>query len=151
MHEVLLKKISNNDGDDMSDKNVLRFRQKPARLIQDENPHAPSCKTVAQFRIPEGMSIQNLAALADTIDLALLGIVIPHCKYPDRYEAGIRYGLAHNRRTDIKTQFRPLFSKGFCLAKIFYRKFAPNHPLAASGSYKMKFDIHGQFSKIKDI
>jgi hypothetical protein len=130
---------------------ILRFRQKPTELRQQNNPYMPSQKTIQGFRLPPKLKIQDVAAQAETIDIATLGIVIPHCKYPERFEAGIRYGLAHNLRTDVKTQFRPLFSSGFCWAKMFYRKFAPNHPLAASGSYKMKLDLHGQMIKLKDI
>ncbi len=111
----------------------------------------PQERVVAQFRLPLGLEIQNLAAAAATIDLALLGIVIPRCKYPDRFEAGLRYGLAHNRRTDERTQFRPLFSSGFCWAKIFYRKLAPTHPLAASGSFKAHMSQSGHMSKTKDL
>ena len=131
--------------------NVTPFRRKPTELVQNTNPYLQSAKVVAQFRLPDGVSIQNLANIAQTVPLADLGIVIPKCKYPDRFEAGLRYGLAHNRRTDIKTYFRVLFSTGFCWAKIFYRKFAPSHPLAASGSYKGKVGVGGEIIKTKDV
>lgn len=131
--------------------NVTPFRRKPAELVRNTNPYMPSTKVIAQFRLPSGVSIQSLASVAETVALSELGILVPRCKYPDRFEAGLRYGLAHNRRTDIKTHFRELFSTGFCWAKIFYRKFAPNHPLAASGSHKMKIDIGGSIIKTKDI
>lgn len=130
---------------------VVRYRQRPAELIRNKNPYMPSEKVRKQFRLPAGVPIQQLASVAATIDLAELGIVIPRCKYPERFEAGLRYGLAHNRRTDAKTQFRELFSTGFCWAKMFYKKFAPNHPLAASGSYQMKLTQHGSFEKLKDV
>ena len=130
---------------------IVRYRHKPTELFRNSNPYMPSEKVINQFRLPEGMHIQQLAAVAATIDLAQLGIVIPHCRYPERFEAGLRYGLSHNRRTDVKTQFRELFSTGFCWAKMYYRKFAPNHPLAASGSYKMKINQDGGIEKIKDV
>lgn len=131
--------------------NIVRFRQKPTELIKGENPYMPSAKTIAKFRLPREIEIQHLASVAETIDLAELGIHIPRCRYPERYEAGVRYGLAHNLRTDVKTHFRPLFSSGFCLAKIFYRTLAPNHPLAASGSYKMKVDRNWQILTLKEV
>jgi hypothetical protein len=131
--------------------NIVRFRQKPTELIRGENPHMPSANVIAKFRLPRKLKIQQLASVAETIDLAELGIHIPRCRYPERYEAGVRYGLAHNLRTDVKTQFRPLFSSGFCLAKIFYRTLEPNHPLAASGSYKMKVDRHWQIMTLGEV
>lgn len=130
---------------------TLQFRQKPTELIQEGNPYMPSEKVMAKFRLPPKLKIQDIAVIAETIDLKKLGITVPQCKYPERFEAGVRYGLAHNRRTDIKTQFRPLFSSGFCLAKMFYRRLAPNHPLAASGSAKMKIDMSGRISAIKEV
>lgn len=111
----------------------------------------PSAKVMAKFRLPPKLKIQDIAAQAENIDLAELGIAVPRCQYPDRFEAGVRYGLAHNCRDDVKKQFRPLFSSGFCLAKMFYRKLAPNHPLAASGSSKLKIDRDGIISRLKDI
>lgn len=130
---------------------TLRFRQKPTELIAQENPYMPSKRTMEKFRLPRKLKIQDIAAQAETIDLAILGITVPRCQYPDRFEAGVRYGLAHNRRYDVKRQFRPLFSSGFCLAKMYYRILSPNHPLAASGSSQMKIDQAGRISKIKDI
>ena len=130
---------------------IVRYRHKPAELTKNKNPYMPNEKVRNQFRLPVGMHIQQLAAVAATIDLTQLGIVIPRCKYPERFEAGLHYGLAHNRRTDVKTQFRVLFSTGFCWAKMFYKKFAPNHPLAGPSSYKMKMNQHGGIEKIKDV
>ncbi len=130
---------------------IVRLLQKPTELIRGENPYMPSAKVIAKFRLPRKLEIQHLAKVAETIDLAELGIWIPRCRYPERYEAGVRYGLAHNLRTDVKTQFRPLFSSGFCLAKIFYRTLAPNHRLAASGSYKMKVSQNWQISTLKEV
>ncbi len=134
--------------------NVMRLRpkrQQATALSKNENPYMPSDKVRSKFKLPSGLEIQKIAQMAETINLALLGIEIPHCKYPDRFEAGVRYGLAHNRRTDIKTHFRPLFSSGFCTAKMFYRKFAPEHQLAAMGSYKLRIDQHGTIKKMKDV
>jgi len=129
--------------------NVVGFRSKLSGKnindLEQRNPHTPDKKTIAGFMLPPGMDILRIKDVADTIDLASLGIVIPNCKYPDRFEAGVRYGLAHNRRTDVKTQFRPLFSRGFCWAKMYYRKLAPTHPLAASGSHKMKIIIVDEY------
>jgi hypothetical protein len=130
---------------------TLRFRQKPRELIKEKNPYMPSEEVMAKFRLPPKLKIQNLAALAEKIDLAELGITVPQCQHPDHFEAGVRYGLAHNYRPDPKTQYRRLFSSGFCLAKMFYRRLAPKHPLAMSGSSQIKIDRHGQISKIKDV
>ncbi len=130
---------------------IVRLRHKPVVLARNTNPYIPSRKAIDQFRIPEKLSIQNLAGVASTIALSELGIVIPHCKYPERFEAGLRHGLAYNRRTDVKTQFRVLFSQGFCWAKMFYKKFSPNHPLAAPGSQKMRISQDGGIHKIKDV
>lgn len=129
---------------------VTRFRRKPSELNHNVNPYMPSSRVIKQFCLPEGVGIHNLATVATTIDLAEIGVIIPRCKYPERFEAGFRYGLAHSRRTDVKTQFRVLFSTGFCWAKMFYKKFAPNHPLASPGSYKMKIELGGDITKIKD-
>ncbi len=114
---------------------VVVLRRNPEELGQGAfNPHLPSREVRDAFCLPPGISIQQLKNVALTIDLSTLGVNIPRCTYPDRFEQGFRYGLAHNARTDITTHFRPLFSKGFCWAKMYYRKFDPSNSLAASGS-----------------
>jgi hypothetical protein len=95
-----------------------------------------------QLLLPKRMKPIDVIRIALTVDLTLLGITIPKCQYPDRYEAGVRYGLAHNARHDLKTHFRPLFSRGFCLAKCWWRKFEPGHPFAASGTVRGKVSAH---------
>ena len=128
--------------------NIVGIRSKPQ--IQNDS-FFPSKVTRASFKLPEEITLQNLKNVAETIDLRSLGVIIPCCKYPERFEAGFRYGLAHNMRTNAWEHYRPLFSKGFCWAKIFYRDRNPDHPLAASGSFKAKITPSGQLIKIKDI
>lgn len=130
---------------------VIKLRQRPAPVNKDMNPYMPSRKAINAFKLPPHLEIRKIESVAVTIDLSELGITIPRCAYPDRFEAGVRYGLAHNRRTNIKEHFRPSFSSGFCAAKMFYRTIAPNHPLAASGSFKASMTPQGKLRKIKDV
>jgi hypothetical protein len=102
--------------------------------MESRSPHLPSERVIDGFTLPPNVTMRNLRNVADTISLVELGVRIPHCRYPERFEEGFRYGLAHNGRTEVRTQFGPLYSKGFCWAKVFYRKFQPGHRHAASGS-----------------
>jgi hypothetical protein len=117
---------------------ILPFRQKVKSLTEEGNLHIPSAGIIDKFTLPKEITLDSLKDIAETIALESLGIMVPHCRYPERFEEGFRYGLMQNQRTNIQEHFRPLFSKGFCWAKMFYRKFDPAHPLGAFGSFRMK-------------
>lgn len=120
-------------------RNVTALSQRPRMLMSgDVNPFLPTQEQAARFTLPKHVDITKLRDVADTIALSELGIMTPPGRIPERFEAGVRYGLAHNARTDIKTHFRPSFTHGFCFAKCFYRKFNPRLRLAASGSFRLK-------------
>ncbi len=109
--------------------NVVRFRRKPSELVPLDNPYLPSLVEYKNWTLPEGVTLDMLKDIAGNILLPRLGVTIPPCRYPDRYEAGFRFGLAQSGRTNVKEHFRPLFSGGFCAAKLFYHKFDPMHQL----------------------
>ncbi len=121
---------------------IYRMLSAPTEVQGPHNPYLPSQKELNALTIPKHMKPIDVIGVAHSIDLALLGISVPTCRYPDRFIAGVRYGLAHNARVDVKTQFRPLFSRGFCLAKMWWGKHEPGHPFAARGVVRGKVSAH---------
>ena len=118
--------------------NIVRFRRKPTELVPLENPYLPSKAEYEKWTLPEELALDTLKDIAGSIQLLRLGVTIPSCRYPNRYEAGFRFGLSTSGRTNINEHFRPLFSAGFCAAKLFYHKFDPTHPLGVpQGSMKL--------------
>jgi hypothetical protein len=123
---------------DATNVRVMRPRPKELNSSGDASPFLPTQQEFAKFVLPKRLDINKLHKIADTVSLADLGITVPHGRRSDRFEAGFRYGLAHNARTDGQTQFNYSFSHGFCFAKCFYRKFSPGSRLAAAGSARFK-------------
>ena len=111
----------------------LRSRLKPTEV--NTTLPTPTRKEVVAFHLPKGVHPAKLPQLADSIPLEDIGVRIPsRIPKPEFFEAGFRHGLASNKPTRFQFSYRA----GFLFAKIFWRKVAPNHRLAATGSIRFK-------------